>query len=248
MNKPIHILLLAAILLAISACSKGDDAYYEGDYQDKTEPGTSEQTPSGEYDMAEPQSISFIATLHKTGNGDYYLQIDASMRVYPANFQDLCAVEPDCPCRIVGQMAVFDRQMGELGQYGLLDWFDFVEKGPVVNERGEGDDGVDVLADWMTSLEDGFLTLHIQTWWGYETRRHAFRLVAGINPDDPYELLLQHFANNDAKSFQADALVCFDLLNALPRPNDPDNTTVTLKWTNDTGQTESRSFPFAGRY
>lgn len=195
------------------------------------------------------QSFSFIATLHRSEAGEYYIQVDATLRVYPANILDLCPVLPDTPCRIVGEMTAFDRQKeGGLGYYGLLDWFDFVEQGPVMNEAGEGKDGLDVLADWMTSLEDGFLTLHFQTWWGFETRRHELRLVIGTNPDDPYELLLVHNANADPKSFQADALVCYDLQDVLPRPNDPENTTVTLKWTNDAGQTQSRSFPYAGRY
>ena len=244
--KKAFYLLLAAAILAVSACSKGEDAFYD--------PGPkSEENQETDYEPQYPlgdvgQSISVIATLHRTEAGEYYLQVDDKTRVYPANFKDLCHIEPDCPCRIVGEAFIMDRQVNDLGYYGLLDWFDFIEKGPVLSECGEGKDGVDVLADWMTSLEDGFLTLHFQTWWGYEPRRHELRLVTGTNPEDPYELLLVHNANRDPKSFQADALVCYDLQDVLPRPNDPENTTVTLKWTNDAGQIQSRRFPYAGRY
>ena len=263
MKRPIHHLFLAAAILAVTACAKAEDAfYYDGESANKENP--SAETEPGDAATAQ-QSFSFIATLHRTDDGDYYLQVDAGLRVYPANFGDLCHIEPDCPCRIVGEVIVFDRLMGDLGYYGLLDWFDFIEKGPFVpatldyedTPDGEtppegnapnGTDGVDVLADWMTTLEDGFLTLHIQTWWGFEPRRHEFRLVTGTNPTDPYELTLLHFANRDPKSFQADALVCYDLMPVLPLPDDPENTTVTLKWTNDAGQTQSRAFPYVGRY
>ena len=261
MKHPIHLLFLAAILPVFSACSKGDADFFDN----ANAPDSSSYDAEPGKEASAEQRFSFIATLHQTEAGEYYLQIDAQTRVYPANFRDLCAYDPVCPSRIVGELVVFDRQVGNLGAYGLLEWFDFVQQGPVVGLYsgdleddaqgvGAGDnpqtgtDGVDVLADWMTSLEDGFLTLHIQTWWGFEPRRHEVRLVAGTNPNDPYELLLLHFANNDPKSFQADALVCYDLLNVLPRPNDPKNTVVTLKWTNDAGQTQSRTFQYTGRY
>ena len=241
MNKPSFI-LLTALLLAFVACSKDDAGYRDNEWGYLP-------TEDGDNEVSEPAQVQFsaIATLFRTESGQYYLQVDANTRVYPANFEDLCHTEPECPCRIVGDLTGFDRQIRDLGYYGVLDWFEFLEKGPVLGERGEGKDGVDVLADWMTSLEDGFLTLHFQTWWGYETRRHELRLVTGTNPDDPYELLLVHNANGDPKSMQADALVYFDLQGALPKPEDPDNTTVTLKWTNDAGQIQSRSFPYAGR-
>lgn len=247
MKKPIFI-LLAVLVLAFTACSK-DEGFYiadekeEGSTHTPGELGDDEGNPT-----SNAQRISFIATLNRTAEGEYFLQVDADTRIYPANFKDLCHIEPDCPCRIVGEVLVFDGQLNDLGTYGTLEWFDFIEKGPVLPEPGEGKDGVDVLADWMTSLEDGFLTLHFQTWWGFEPRRHELRLVYGTNPDDPYELLLVHNANRDPKSFQADALVYFDLTDALPVPEDPAHTTVTLKWTNDAGQTQSRSFPYAGRY
>ena len=242
--KPLLLLLLPAILPALSACSKEfDDEAYD------TSQNASSSKEEHTFETANSQSFTFIATLHQTEAGEYYLQVDATLRVYPANILDLCPVLPETPCRIVGDMTAFDRQMeGGLGYYGLLDWFDFVEQGPVLNEADEGKDGDDVLADWMTSLEDGFLTLHFQTWWGVEPRRHELRLVIGSNPDDPYELLLVHNANDDPKSYQADALVCFDLQDAIPVPEDPTQTTVTLKWTNDTGQTQFRTFPYAGRY
>lgn len=237
----LHTLLVPFLLglALLSGCSKMEDwdaakAAPEDNLNADTEP-------------AQIGNYSAIATLFLSGEGVYYLQVDADTRVYPANFRDLCHTTPEVPCRIVGEMTVYNRQYGAYGWYGLIDWFDFIEKGPVLAERGAGKDGVDVLADWMTSLEDGFLTLHFQTWWGFETRRHELRLVIGTNPDDPYELLLVHNANDDPKSYQADALIYFDIQPYLPEPEDPLHTTVTLKWTDDAGQIQTRSFPYAGR-
>ena len=152
MNKPSFI-LLTALLLAFVACSK-DDAGYR-DFESDSPQGIGEDNSPSENTQVH---FSAIATLFRTEAGQYYLQVDANTRVYPANFEDLCHTEPECPCRIVGDLTVFDRQIRDLGYYGVLDWFEFLEKGPVLGERGEGKDGVDVLADWMTTLEDGFLT------------------------------------------------------------------------------------------
>ena len=90
MNKPIHPLLLAALLLAFTACSKGDDAfYYDGESSSKTETEQpSADAPLGEYEGSNnAQSFSAIATLYRNANDEYYLQIDADLRVYPANFK-----------------------------------------------------------------------------------------------------------------------------------------------------------------
>ena len=102
--------------------------------------------------------------------------------------------------------------------------------------------------DWMTSLEDGFLTLHYSTWWGTQPRRHELMLILGTNPDDPYEVLLEHRANGDPKAMEADALVTFDINDRLPASQDPGNTPlVTLKWRNDAGETNRRQFSFCRR-
>ena len=239
MKRFLHILQVPALtcLALLSGCAK-DDAWYDS-------------TPNGDAeDVTSPSQVSrysAIATLFLSDEGVYYLQVDADTRVYPENFRDLCHTTPDVPCRIVGEMTVYNRKVDNNAWVGRLEWFDFLEKGPVFTGVGNGKDGVDVLADWMTSLEDGFLTLHFQTWWGVEPRRHELRLVTGTNPDDPYELLLVHNANDDPKSYQADALIYFDIQPYLPKPEDPLHTTVTLKWTDDAGQIQTRRFPYAGR-
>ena len=194
------------------------------------------------------QAYDAIVTSKLSESGEVYFQVTESEAVYPANF-DLFGYTYDRPRRIVCGLYVYDSWYGNLGRYALIDWMEYVQEGRVVAEKPQGDDdGLDVLDDWMTSLEDGFLTLHYSTWWGTQPRRHELMLILGTNPDDPYEVLLEHRANGDPKAMEADALVTFDINDRLPASQDPGNTPlVTLKWRNDAGETNRRQFSFCRR-
>jgi hypothetical protein len=63
---------------------------------------------------------------------------------------------------------------------------------------------------WMTALEDGFLTLHYNVM-SSGGKAHRFVLVQGMNPQDPYELHLEHYLNGDAPAYLEEGLVAFRL-------------------------------------
>ena len=246
MNVKRHIIRGSILLLLLTcSCSKDEDFYYEPDvdqWNDK---------PSA----ADSQVCQAIVTSKISPSGEVYFQVTENERVYPANFRDF-GYPFDRPRRIVCELVVFDRPYGDLGRYALIDWMEFVQEGPVQGggqfDAGEvgysaEEDGLDVLNDWMTSLEDGFLTLHFSAWWGYQPKRHEFLLLTGTNPDDPYEVRLVHHANGDPKSMEADALVAFDLSGRLPVPEYTANTQVTLTWKNTSGEINRRQFPYCGR-
>lgn len=231
-------LLLLLLTVLLPSCSKEmDEGYFSSREDDKGT--TSEAT-------ADYQSFSAIVTSKLSPSGEVYFQVTENETVYPANFSSF-GYSFDRPRRIVCELVVFDRQYGNLGNYALIDWMEFVQEGPVQTAGKEGEDGVEVLDDWMTSLEDGFLTLHFSTWWGVQQKRHELLLIVGENPDDPYEMRLEHHSNGDPKSMQADALVCFDLAGRLPVPADPAHTFVTLQWRNDAGEIIRRQFPYSSR-
>lgn len=240
MNRILSFSLLTSLLLAAS-CSKADwddaDSKYAAD------------APSGRYDESDGDSqtsyapIDAIATARQTADGEVYFQIDNEERVWPQNFDIFVPGGITRPRRVVCSLVLLGRREADQEYNCLIEWLDFVEEGRVT-DAAEGNDGVDVLSDWMTSLEDGFLTLHFETWWGNNQRRHEFALVTGVNPDDPYELHLVHNANRDPKSYLADALAAFRLEDRLPEPNDPAHTVITLVWTRDTGETVTKEFPY----
>ena len=87
-----------------------------------------------------------------------------------------------------------------------------------------GKDPVEIVRDWTTVAEDGYLTLRFRTYFG-DGRTHVFNLVKG---DKPYEVVLHHNAMGDTRRIIRDGLVAFRL-NDLPDTQGK-TVTITLKW------------------
>ena len=96
------------------------------------------------------------------------------------------------------------------------------------NDEVYGNDPIEIIRDWVTVAEDGYITLRIRTRWGTSGTNHYVNLLTGTNPDDPYEFELRHDANDDVWGEWGDALIAFNL-NNLPRPNG-DDVKIKLKW------------------
>lgn len=201
-------------------------------------------------------SYTAIVTVKQQADGTVFFQLDEERRLYPENYKHAYKGLQRIICGL--------EERGKDRCY--IQWMEFLEQ-PVVSwgvefdepSQGDGDmpgggyvppetypqDGLDILEDWMTSVEDGFLTLHYSTWWGDGSVPHRFGLVPGTNPQDPYELLLWHDANGDAALEKADALICFDI-NGLPS-TEGDYVNLRLKWTGCDGESASKVFRFRSR-
>ena len=75
-------------------------------------------------------------------------------------------------------------------------------------------DPMDIVSDWMTSLEDGFLTLHYMIPTSGE-KKHHFLLYRGLYDSNQYYLI--HKADGDTKGSVMDGIVCFDVSRSLPQ-------------------------------
>ena len=97
-------------------------------------------------------------------------------------------------------------------------------------------DPVDIVTDWMTSLEDGFLTLHYKAPQSGD-KKHGFALYRSMNVNDKYAYYLVHNADGD-KGPVSEGIVCFDVFHLLP---DTDGETVELSLVYiDLNKTEKR--------
>lgn len=192
---------------------------------------------AGKADYNLPEE-TFIVTVKKGADGRIFFQQDDNTILYPLNYsRPYNGLQ-----RIICGLAVHPG-----GECGVL-WMDFLEKGPTVAFSGQdlsSSGGIDVLEDWMTSVEDGFLTLHYATWWGDGSIQHSLSLVTGANPENPYELWLIHSSNADAALERADALTYFDI-NDLP-PTGAEYVNLILKWKNGEGQISGKTFRFRNR-
>lgn len=116
-----------------------------------------------------------------------------------------------------------------------VNWIDSIRTKMPVRDMGEqndrlyGNDPIEIVRDWVTVAEDGYLTLRTRTLWGNRGIKHHINLLTGRNADDAYEVELRHNAMGDTRGHQGDAMIAFNL-NNLPR-NDKDEVRVKPHWT-----------------
>ncbi len=100
-----------------------------------------------------------------------------------------------------------------------VNWIDSIRTKNTVPSLGDlndtkyGNDPIEIVKDWLTVAEDGYLTLRIRTIWGCLNVRHSINLLTDVNPENPYELELRHDANGDVNGELGDALIAFNLKN-----------------------------------
>ncbi len=223
MKRLLSILFCAGIL---AGCSKSFGPY---------RPSTEDANP-------EPQTFQAIVTVKQDDSGTLFFQLDEDTRVYPVNY-----TEPFTGLkRIVCSLTLTP---GETSCQ--VNWFDELEKGALKMGAADGKPdsqryaGVDILQDWMTGVEDGFLTLHYVAWWGEGTTAHELFLLSQLNPENPYELTLLHNDGGDEALRQADSIIYFDI-NSLPS-TEGDYVTLTLNWTKLDGEAASQQYRFKSR-
>jgi hypothetical protein len=190
------------------------------------------------------ESYDAIVTVKRSPTDTLYFQLDDNTRLFPANYQKQArALQMQ---RVICHLTEYLYLDSPYGNYATVDWTDPLEKGTFsASASATISDGLDILNDWMTSVEDGFLTLHYRTWWGSGSVRHRLSLHSGVNPEDPYELCLVHDVCGDEALEQADALIYFDI-NSLPH-TEGQYKTLTLKWTSGEGTLTARQFRFRSR-
>lgn len=120
-----------------------------------------------------------------------------------------------------------------------INWIDSIRtKMPVLdkgvdNDALYGKDCIEIVKDWVTIAEDGYLTLRVRTKWGSPGVKHEVNLLSGGNPEDPYEFELRHNANGDTFGEIGDALIAFNL-NQLITTSDP-VIKIKIKWESFSG-------------
>ena len=145
LKKNIGLGLAFLLLLVIPGCMKDESGF------------PMDTGGDGLVVIGDPQIA--VASL-RMQDGWHYLQLDESDAVYIYNQQDLSSYGD--AIRVLVQYV-------EVGGYTspsaydrvvYINWIELLEQGET--EAGAADDPVDIVVDWITSVEDGFLTLHYQ--------------------------------------------------------------------------------------
>ncbi|MBR6759183.1 MAG: NigD-like N-terminal domain-containing protein [Alistipes sp.] len=189
-----------------------------------------------------------LVTVVPTEDEGCFLQLDDNTTLKPVNMakspfgnKEVRALTNYSPSK--EPAAPYDRAV-------YINWIDSILTKDAISieqmvpDFNYGEDPVEIVRDWVTIAEDGYLTLRFRTIWGNIGRAHYVNLITGVNPGNPYEVEFRHNANGDTYGFVRDGIVAFRL-DGLP---DTEGKTVklTLKWNSFSG-TKTAHFNYRTR-
>ncbi|MEA4904496.1 MAG: NigD-like protein [Petrimonas sp.] len=170
-----------------------------------------------------------LVTVKHAGDETVFLQLDDKTTLLPVNLKSSLFDKKEV--RALVNYKEVDDPSKEYDQAVYVNWIDSIRTKPMAPDLGSGnteaygDDPVEIVSDWVTIAEDGYLTLRFRTRWGYQQTIHYVNLIPTNNPDNPYEVEFRHNANGDTAERVGDGLVAFRL-DKLP---DTKGETVKLK-------------------
>ena len=176
-----------------------------------------------------------LVTVKPTADS-FYLQLDDSTRLQPANMTK--SPFGDKEVRALVNYNIEEKKSSMQSVH--INWIDSIRTKMTVPSLGDknnttyGNDPVEIVNDWVTVAEDGYLTLRVRTRWGYGNKVHYLNLLTGVNPENPYEVELRHDAKGDSPIQMGDALIAFNLRELL-KDADKDKVKFTLRWNSFSG-------------
>ena len=188
-----------------------------------------------------------LVTVKEAADGAFFLQLDDKTTLLPTNVKT--SPFGDKAVRALMNYSEVDEASGEYTKAVHINWIDSILTKPIAPDLGEendeiyGTDPVEIVNDWVTLAEDGYLTLRFRTVWG-GSKKHFVNLLLGQNPENPYEVEFRHNAYGDTYGETGDGLVAFKL-DELP---DTEGKTVKLKlkWKSFSGD-KSAEFDYCTR-
>lgn len=197
-------------------------------------------------DPVEPPNV--LVTVKPVGENSFYMQLDDSTTLYPSNMKKSPFGNKEV--RALGRVVELNEPSKGYTKAVDVFWLDSIltkATAPdlgVSNNSVYGTDPVDIVKDWVSIAEDGYLTLLFRTNFSGNGTKHHVNLLTHQNPENPYEVEFRHNAFGDLKGKRLNGLVAFKL-DKLP---DTKGKTVKLKllWKSYDG-THSTEFDYCTR-
>lgn len=203
-------LLFAMAALLIQSCSKDDDY---------------------DYSVMMPNALVTVKT---DANDKLFLQLDDETTLLPVNITE--SPYEGKEVRALVNYKEVEEPSGSHNKAVHVYWMDSILTKKLVEplsteeetDKVYGNDPVEIVNDWVTIAEDGYLTLRFRTVWGGNPDvKHFVNLIA-LDPEN-YVVEFRHNAYGDTYGHVADALVAFKLDELLPDTNGK-TVKLTLKW------------------
>lgn len=189
-------------------------------------------------DSSELLRPTALVTVCPNADGSFIMQLDDETLLVPTNLKSSPFGAKEVRALVNYTETNVSPQDKKLRNVEV-NWLDSIRTKLPVETLGEqdavrfGNDPVEIVQDWVTVAEDGYLTLRIRALWSSPHATHILNLVTGTNPKDPYELELRHDAKGDKNGQWGDALIAFNL-NKL-HGADAGKAKIKLKWKSFTG-------------
>jgi hypothetical protein len=179
----------------------------------------------------------------KTDTKGLLLQLDDSTTIRPTNIQKspFKNSEVRALCNITFDGSIIRGTENK----AYVNWMDSVRtKNAIAYTSGMklANDPLEVVDDWTTVVEDGYITVRFRTYFGVKT--HVFNIVTGANAKNPYEIVLTHNADGELSGNVGDGIIAFNL-SSLPSTNGK-YVPITLKWNSFSGE-KTTTFKFKSR-
>lgn len=189
-----------------------------------------------------------LVTVKEAADETVFFQLDEETTLLPVNITSHPFDSKEV--RALVNYEEVDDPTEEYDQAVRVNWIDSIRTKPMAPNLGEdndneyGNDPVEIVSDWVTIAEDGYLTLRFRTMWSQLGITHYVNLIPTNNPENPYEVQFKHDANGDVSGRVGDGLVAFRL-DQLP---DTEGETVKLKliWDSFNGE-KSMEFDYRTR-
>ena len=203
---------LAAVLTAVG-CAK-----YMGDVQ-------LDPFDTGKFTLEDSEQSLAIGTLGSK-DGDRYVKLSENTSSKVMN-PDIVADIPDhTRVFLEFRYVVASLWSSSYTDAILVEWASPIDEGDVsllnfeesfsaeATKSAKYSDPMDIVNDWMTCLEDGFLTLHYMIPTSGE-KKHKFALYQSMY--DRNVCYLIHHADGDTKGSVTEGIVCFNVAALLPK-------------------------------
>lgn len=179
-----------------------------------------------------------LVTVKPVDSNSFYMQLDDNTTLKPLNLQGSPFGDKEVRALVNYRLrpnnpAPYDRAV-------WVYWIDSILTKPAISveemnpDFNYGNDPVEIIRDWVTVAEDGYLTLRFRTLWG-NGNVHYVNLITGENPNNPYEVEFRHNCNGDLNANKwADGIVAFRL-DGLPI-TEGQSVRLTLRWQSFSGE------------
>jgi len=189
-----------------------------------------------------------LVTVKPIDGSSFYLQLDDSTTLFPTNLKTPPFGEK--PMRALTNFTEVNESPEGYSKAVYINWIDSVLTKAIAPDLGAendsiyGTDPVEIINDWVTIAEDGYLTLRFKTIWGNSNKPHFVNLLASQDPANPYEVEFRHNAHGDIYGNEGYGLVAFNL-DSLPDTNGK-TVKLKLKWKSFSGD-KSAEFDYCTR-